>query len=85
MAKEIDQCLSSNELEYVEVKIKLPKPIVELIKNLSQLLRISEEDFYQWRILDCIRADVDNMEGYLDDQETIKLYGLKEIFESLDC
>jgi len=76
--------LSSSDIEYVEVKIKIPKPLYEFVKALAQFYQLDTDQFFETELKTAIESVLDGMSGaYMDKEYLIELYHLKEIIE--DC
>ncbi len=74
---------SSEKMKYVEVKIKVPKPVVDYVRALAMFASVDINKILTDLVVTNVNCLVD--EGgypYTERMKIIKHYGLKEI---LDC
>jgi len=69
--------------EKVSIKISLPKPLYEFIKNYAALAKIPIEEFILLELKSSIDALINEIVDipYLSKEEIIKAYNLKEMFD----
>jgi hypothetical protein len=77
-----------SEAQLVEVTLKLPKRLVNFLKDMQEgFMEKPAEEYLTSCIIDSVRADVEAIDGsggvFSSSQAIIKKYGLQEVFK--DC
>ena len=73
MSKEQDSTFSC---EYVELKIKVAKPIVEFVEALCGFIGVDVDGFWQQEIREAIQSLMEAPGSYVDAEWLKKRYGL---------
>lgn len=91
MGKTIEQLIfeiirpekNNSKLEFVEVKVKLPRGLVDFLKSHETSIG-SIEEYLTHRIIAQVKTDLDSScedNIFFDREQEIKRWGLKEIFD----
>jgi len=67
-------------MEYVEVRVRVPKPIVDFVKALVEFSGFDFEAFWERELVNTVHSIISTISGpYLDTKRLIKRYGLNEV------
>ena len=75
----ITQETEKEEIEYETVTLKVPKKIMAILKSMAENYAPDPISYLEWRIVDCIRADLEAAKG----DEIIDWLGLAPIFHQV--
>lgn len=72
-----------SETEYVELTVKVPKKILDLLNDLEKFYGMTATEYIEYNIMWGVRADLDATgDGpFFDPEKIVERYGLKEILE----
>ena len=71
-------------MEYVEVRVRVPKPIVDFVKALVEFSGFDFEAFWERELVNTVHSIISAISGpYVDSERLIERYGLREVLK--DC
>ena len=69
--------MSKQETEFVELRIQIPKPIVDFVRN-CLLKGKAEGEYWADVLLRAVGADADDEGYFVEDKDVLERYGLSE-------
>lgn len=74
--------MSQEKEDHIEVSIKLPKKLMDFLKDMEQNMDMTVEQYLEYCIIEAVGADLDTMKFFLQKpKQLIKNYGLKDILK----
>lgn len=74
-----------SEIETVDVKIKVPKPIIDFLKDARAFTDKDFQSYLEWLIIVGFEGDLDSMDGPIFDKDVVHYnYGLNKVFQDYD-
>jgi len=69
------------EVDYIEVKLRIPKPIHDFLKALVDFTGLDLEELLQTEIRETVRGIIDEIQTapYIEREELIHRYGIDEV------
>jgi len=80
--------MSGEEIEYIELKLKIPKAIVDFLRAYETAMAESAEKYLEYKIVQAIKGDLNGSwedSPYFDSPSLIKRFGLDKVFKNQGC
>jgi len=80
--------MSGETTEYIELKLKVPKAIVDFLRAYETAMAESAEQYLEYKIVQAIKGDLDGSwedSPYFDSPSLIERFGLDKVFKNQAC